>query len=766
MNELVPNPYKVGSPVKEKDFYDRDTLLRQVRDELKRSNAVLLQGQRRIGKTSFLQQLAINLSREEVDGTFHVFFLDIQVFVKKTLLEFQQYLVQKIAEKLSLPFLTLAEFKSDPDLFRKTWLPQILESLGDRQLVLLVDEFDNLGEKKDSETSKAVVTFIRDLVKSENRLKWVFAVGRHTRRLSMHYSEIVNWAEKYVMHRLTNEETRQLICEPASGILTFHQAATDRVYELTSGQPSLTQALCFEIFERVVSEEKRDIVTLEDVNAVVDDTLADHSGAISSIARVPLIEERVLRVVVQLAGSGQMASHEDIVELLDECHIPLEIGELDDTLKRLVEWGLLECEDQRWKPAMELVRMWVEKNISLVPPPEDDWHKAKAERWLEFAEDRREERDVAGRINALKKAVELDRSIKSYLIEALEDYAQQCLKDGESDTAIGLYEELVELGDSPRFRQGLMRACLQKVESFLKEIEKPEVDKIYLLDEAQKVIKRGLARIDPHMEAEELKKTLKKIDCRKRVMVAEKNRECGGVVQAYLDLQKCDVRLGPGEKRELQKAAWKSLYSQKSPLYQFPLVRSPMWLKSMLGALVGLIVTLLLVEHIPQIITWSASLYAFLIAASIGLVKAVGHQRAKYVLITHCAAGSAATGFLWVLTSAGFELFPPSRFLAYVILIVMVATPLATIVFLEMSFTYGKARTGIVNGIYTLAGGILCGLFGGVIWIWLNDINIQEPLAAGIGLGLGWILVSLIMEFGDPASYSVSPDDIQKIFGR
>ena len=52
MNKPLINPYTVGPPVMGENFYGRDILLQQVERSLRRTNVVLLQGQRRIGKTS------------------------------------------------------------------------------------------------------------------------------------------------------------------------------------------------------------------------------------------------------------------------------------------------------------------------------------------------------------------------------------------------------------------------------------------------------------------------------------------------------------------------------------------------------------------------------------------------------------------------------------------------------------------------------------------------------------------------------------------
>ncbi len=67
MMTLARNPYIAGNPVGDSAaFVGRDDVLRQVLRVLRhdRQNAIVLYGQRRIGKTSILQQLMARLPEE------------------------------------------------------------------------------------------------------------------------------------------------------------------------------------------------------------------------------------------------------------------------------------------------------------------------------------------------------------------------------------------------------------------------------------------------------------------------------------------------------------------------------------------------------------------------------------------------------------------------------------------------------------------------------------------------------------------------------
>ena len=115
-------------------------------------NAILLYGQRRIGKTSILQHLAARLPRE---GSYYPIYFDLQDKAAWPLERVLVDLACAIAHALGQP---------DPDLglepdstFREKWLPSVLDSLPeDCSLVLLFDEFDVLI---DPQAEQAGTTF-------------------------------------------------------------------------------------------------------------------------------------------------------------------------------------------------------------------------------------------------------------------------------------------------------------------------------------------------------------------------------------------------------------------------------------------------------------------------------------------------------------------------------------------------------------------------------------------------------------------------------
>lgn len=381
MNRLLINPYTVGPPVVSGRFYGRSKLLNQVHRALQSTNVVLLQGQRRIGKTSFLKHLAHLLLSEqselsELSQKIPVMF-DIQRYVQDTLPQFQFHLAATIIRASkhvrnqisNVP--DLSDFEADTTLFQDKWLPQIHEQLGNQELVILVDEFDNFDEQFAPQAIRSLVPFIGQLVSGETWLRWVFALGRLTGEVSLEYDSIVRRGEEFRLTFFSPEEARKLIVEPAEGILDYHANAIERIYSLTNGQPHLTQAVCSKIFEYSL-ENNFKIVTLETVLATTPQVLEAYGSAIASIISVPPVEEKVLIAIAKLESSEKIVTRDQVIKLLVDNGVRLNRDDLSNALNSLLEWELLKGNSETLQISIELVQHWLLQNRFLEPSQKEN----------------------------------------------------------------------------------------------------------------------------------------------------------------------------------------------------------------------------------------------------------------------------------------------------------------------------------------------------------------------------------------------------------
>jgi branched-chain amino acid transport system substrate-binding protein len=164
------NPYVAGNPVGNSPaFIGRADVFREVQRVLRNQsqNAIVLYGQRRIGKTSILQHLAAQLKEE---GRYHPVYFDLQDKAAWELGRVLTDLARAVAHALGRPD---PDWGHDPvTAFRQTWLPSVLQSLPNgASLVLLFDEFDVLAaDPKAEQATAAFFPYLRDLIASDPQL--------------------------------------------------------------------------------------------------------------------------------------------------------------------------------------------------------------------------------------------------------------------------------------------------------------------------------------------------------------------------------------------------------------------------------------------------------------------------------------------------------------------------------------------------------------------------------------------------------------------
>jgi len=174
MVELV-NPYDTSQPVSEKMFFGRDDVLAWVRENLISSRRVfVLHGPRRIGKTSLLRHLIHHLPPGYVS-----IFLDLRNTRQKDLSGLLwQVAVEMVSMLREAHDLTLAEpalddMQKDTSYLTDHFLPQVRESLSDRQLVLMADNLDALAHTWGAELAHAFFSYLANVLRDESWMRLI-----------------------------------------------------------------------------------------------------------------------------------------------------------------------------------------------------------------------------------------------------------------------------------------------------------------------------------------------------------------------------------------------------------------------------------------------------------------------------------------------------------------------------------------------------------------------------------------------------------------
>ena len=356
------NPYIVGKPVGNRPvFVGRTDILQEVRRVVRahQENAIVLYGQRRIGKTSVLQELQAQLPQE---GAYYPILFDLQNKAEWSL----GRVLRELAHQISR-FLELAppDLGNEPETtFRQVWLPDVLNNLStNASLVLLFDEFDVLANLDSEQAGAAFFPYLRDLLNTNPiHLNCVFAMGRNIDDLTSIAWSLFKDVPAKLVSLLSYEETVRLIhLSQINQTLNWsNDEAVKKIWQLTNGHPFLTQALCSHIWERLHNKYPNEppTVTSKDVEKAIPDTLSTRRNTLEWLWDGLPPAERV--VASTLAGVGaRVITETQLEELLRKSGVQIIIRELHNAPRLLQEWDLIEPADGGYRFRVELLRRWI-----------------------------------------------------------------------------------------------------------------------------------------------------------------------------------------------------------------------------------------------------------------------------------------------------------------------------------------------------------------------------------------------------------------------
>lgn len=326
------NPYIAGKPLKDKNpFFGRQDILNWVSNKLnnKSVNALVLFGQRRIGKTSLLFQIQQIMPLTD----YLVVYIDLQDLSNTPLGEMLLYIAEKILNELSkrsgnsLILSRMDDFKFDDKgkEFQNKFLPWVYKTIGDdRRLVLLLDEFDILEEvdeitlKRESSRRK-LLPFLRRLLNEDRQLAMVFAVGRRPSDLNDDISSTFKTSYHKELWVLDKNSAIDLIKQSQDNQTLFYsEEVIERILELTNGHPYITQLLCQCLWDSFNNRQDKNLCDVEDVNATIAAAFDTGAQALDWIWRGLQPAEQVyaaaLAEITQV--EGQPISEKEVYEVL------------------------------------------------------------------------------------------------------------------------------------------------------------------------------------------------------------------------------------------------------------------------------------------------------------------------------------------------------------------------------------------------------------------------------------------------------------------
>lgn len=363
LRQEIDNPYIIGVPLSlaQELFVGRTDISARIEQLLldRRRPPLMLYGQRRMGKTSLLNNLGRLLPTSVVP-----LFVDLQGPASSAtdhagfLFNLARGMIDsaKKQRNLTFPPLTRETLREDPFTAFDEWLDRIEDALGQRTVLLALDEFEALASALQSGRLEeaAVLGMLRHLVQHRQRIKVLLASSHTMDELKSFASYFVNVQVLQVGY-LSESDARRLIEHPMPGFaLRYVEEAAKLVYSLTNGHPFLIQLLCGEIinYKNEQPPASRRVCTTTDVMATIPHALEHGCFFFADIERNQ-VDSTGVATLRYLASKGEGG-----VVSMEELRAQLGTGIPDSCLAQLIRRDLLVKAGTGYRFQVELIRCW------------------------------------------------------------------------------------------------------------------------------------------------------------------------------------------------------------------------------------------------------------------------------------------------------------------------------------------------------------------------------------------------------------------------
>lgn len=373
---IFPIPYVTGTPLRTREmFFGRQDVFAYVREHLLgayQNNIIVLHGQRRTGKTSVLYRLP-----EILQDTHYCVLLDIQGMAVRSEAELFYTFSDEIAYALEREGIQIQppprqEYEAQPEFtFRSRFLRNIYPALGEKRLLLMFDEFEELqGLVEAGHLGTGIFPFLRNLMQHEEKVDFLFAGTHKLEELAAEYWSILfNIATYKKISFLEPDEARRLITEPVAPYgMEYDPLAVEQILQVTAGHPFLTQLVCHEMVA-YHNEVERSYLTVADVDAVLERIAERGEAHFKYIwSEADPTERAVMLALAELLAYSEGASAREIAALSTRRGRPLEDATALSALLRLESRDIaarLSPGSERFRFYIDLVRRWIAVNPQL-----------------------------------------------------------------------------------------------------------------------------------------------------------------------------------------------------------------------------------------------------------------------------------------------------------------------------------------------------------------------------------------------------------------
>lgn len=311
--------YKPSGSTPRSMFFGREPELKEIGNHIKSTDYVLIGG-RRIGKTSILKQLErARLPEADLHAFYH----------ECSFTPTERELIQAVTTDRS--------WFPEPPPKTPSSLAEVIYTLPDDRLsVILLDEADKLIES-DQGAGYPVFNTLRALSNAD-RCRFVLCGERALRAERTNPdSPLYNFGSEMLIGRLERHAVIELVTKPMSRLeitLDDESAMVRRIWDFTSGHPSVVQSLCQQLLRHLGQRGDR-LLSLADVEAVVTDPRFLRKDFLDVYWERATVLERLCSLV--MAANQDARTLTGVREVLTGLGVEATLNQVDDALERLVD---------------------------------------------------------------------------------------------------------------------------------------------------------------------------------------------------------------------------------------------------------------------------------------------------------------------------------------------------------------------------------------------------------------------------------------------
>ena len=345
-----PNPYGPNIAIGPR-FYGREVECQHISSLLQnrvQNSAILLWGQKRIGKSSLLHHL-----EAQSQGRFLPVFIDMQELRDSNTIHFMHLFMRHTHQILKdkfpelVPEVTVPKlntFKKEPLTHFDAFLSFVQDITRSYSLVIILDEFQCLCSLREVEVSRdAIFSRLRSNAQHGHGMHLVLSGGGLRSYLTNQcgISSLFTIMDDEKLGCLKEDDASQLIRDGLSKVWTVHEDAIQYLFDITAGHPYYLQLLCSRLYEQ--TREGKGSFTRDRVAIAVQKWLkeADDSRFLhlweAHDAASTQRNKLILSAIAYLSIDRPNVHYEQIARLV---HPLLEESELTSALHDLADLGL------------------------------------------------------------------------------------------------------------------------------------------------------------------------------------------------------------------------------------------------------------------------------------------------------------------------------------------------------------------------------------------------------------------------------------------